>query len=183
MSCYPKSSSLWLIWKAKSGRHMGEQRNCFKCDIKWVMLSNPDNLIYLSNWTMYFIQEAIKKTLHLPKIHRDQCKTEFKRKWCAQKTAWAPGLPKKSLQVIQPWIIRYNQEVKTKKKLKLKPAINRTYKTCMAPCLMLGKASWKLPLIFLDVFPNASRYEAEAGIVLFSSVHAWKAERYKKVWD
>lgn len=47
------------------------------------MLSNPDDFIYLSNWTMYFIQEAIKKTLHMPKIHSDQSKIKFKRKWYA----------------------------------------------------------------------------------------------------
>ena len=51
------------IWLTKGG-----QRNCSKWDFKWVMLGNPDDFIYFSNWTMYFIQEAIKKTLHMPKI-------------------------------------------------------------------------------------------------------------------
>lgn len=107
---------------------MGEQRNCFKCDLKWVMLSNPDDIIYLSNWTMYFIQEVIKKTLHLPKIHSDQFKTKFKRKWYAHKADRELQVYQKSLHVIKPWIIRYNQEVKTKekKKPKLKPATNKT---------------------------------------------------------
>lgn len=107
---------------------MSEQKNCFKCDLKWVMLSNPDDIIYLSNWTMYFIQEAIKKTLYLPKIHSDQFKTKFKRKWYVHKADREHQVYQKSLHVIKPWIIRYNKEVKTKKKKKskLKPAINKT---------------------------------------------------------
>lgn len=59
----PSATNQQDIWLTK-----GRKRNHSKWDFKWVMLSNSEDFIYLSNWKMYIIQGVIKMALHMPKI-------------------------------------------------------------------------------------------------------------------